>query len=153
MNFLQIIAISLLWNHAAATTSSGGYLWGSLGKGLQKRTAPVAGADGICFTHTVQLTDNCAKMAGMYSVSVADIETWNIGSWGWKGCSEIKLGDFVCVSSGALPMPKALPDAVCGPQTPGATRPANYADLASVKPCLPSNCVSFTGSPIKPCSC
>ncbi|CAI7567680.1 unnamed protein product [Penicillium bialowiezense] len=81
-------------------------------------------------------------MAGMYSVSVADIETWNIGSWGWKGCSEIKLGDFVCVSSGALPMPKALPDAVCGPQTPGATRPANYADLASVKPCLPSNCCS-----------
>ncbi|KAJ5366506.1 hypothetical protein N7541_000447 [Penicillium brevicompactum] len=142
MNFIQIFAISLFWNHVTALSSSEGYLWGSLRKALQKRNAPVASADGICFTHTLQRGENCAILASTYSVSVADIEIWNTGSWGWKGCPEIMPGDFICVSSGGLPMPKALPDAVCGPQTPGAVRPANYVDLALVKPCLPGGCCS-----------
>ena len=87
--------------------------------------------------------ETCAKIAESYSVSVSDIETWNTGSWGWSGCSNIAQGDFVCLSSGALPMPKALPNAVCGPQVPGTMRPANYADLASVNPCPMGQCVSI----------
>lgn len=139
MKLIHILSVSLCWVHAA-TALFGGYQ----ARNYKKRNAPVPvpGADGICFTHAVQWGENCANLAESNSITVSDIETWNTRSWGWRGCSKVMVGDFVCLSSGAFPMPRALPDAVCGPQTPGAMRPANYADLASVKPCLEGQCVS-----------
>lgn len=143
MKTIHFVAFSFFWTITTATTLSD-YTWGLWTRGHSKRDAPVPDTSGICFRHTTQYGDTCAKIAEKYSVSVSDIEKWNTGSWGWTDCPNIMPGDFVCVSSGGLPMPKALPDAQCGPQTPGAMRPENYADLASVKPCPVGQCVSIT---------
>ncbi|CAG8081750.1 unnamed protein product [Penicillium salamii] len=139
MKTIHFVAFSFFWTITTATTLSD-YTWGLWTRGHSKRDAPVPDTSGICFRHTTQYGDTCAKIAEKYSVSVSDIEKWNTGSWGWTDCPNIMPGDFVCVSSGGLPMPKALPDAQCGPQTPGAMRPENYADLASVKPCAVGQC-------------
>ena len=148
MKLIHFVAVSLVGIIATGNAlSDSGKVCGSA---IRKRGSPVPDASGVCFTHTTQYGDTCAKIAEQYSVSVRDIENWNTGSWGWTDCPNIMPGDFICVSPGALPMPKALPDAQCGPQTPGAIRPANYADLASVSPCGPGLCVSF--KPLQPCS-
>lgn len=151
MKLICLVTVCLFWLQTATALSErtfGGYQ----GNEHTKRDAPVAGGDGICFTYTVQWEDSCAKIAESHSVSVSDIELWNTGSWGWSGCANIAQGDFVCLSSGALPMPKALPNAVCGPQVPGAMRPANYADLPSVNPCPMGQCVSITtATPVSRC--
>lgn len=133
MNSIRLFSVFLFWLQTVTAST----------EPHTKRGAPVAGADGICFTYTVQWGENCAKIAESHSVSVSDIEVWNTGSWGWSGCPNIAQGDFVCLSSGALPMPKALPNAVCGPQVPGTMRPTDYADLSSVNPCPKGQCVSI----------
>ncbi|KAJ5794160.1 Peptidoglycan-binding Lysin subgroup [Penicillium paradoxum] len=112
---------------------------------IQRRAPPAPRANGICYTYTIQHGDSCPKLAERYHITTSDIETWNTGSWDWKGCSGVKQGDFVCLSSGAFPMPVALPHATCGPQVPGTRRPANYADLASLNPCPSDQCCAKSG--------
>jgi hypothetical protein len=146
MKFIHLIAVSSQFLFSVTTASVLGSFAVSRQSGLGRRdAAPVPGADGVCFTYTVQEGDTCDKVAESHSVSTSDIETWNTGSWGWRGCTKIMQGDFVCLSSGALPMPVALPNAVCGPQMPGSIRPQNYADLASLNPCFSGQCVSLMG--------
>lgn len=140
MNSIHIL-LSLLFVHIATAQSGHGF-GDSHGHSLKKRGAFAPGGDGICYTYTIQEGDTCAKLAEYYKITTKNIETWNVGSWGWPGCAKIKQGDFVCLSSGALPMPVALPHAVCGPQVPGTRRPGNYADLASLNRCPSNQCVS-----------
>ncbi|OQE37807.1 hypothetical protein PENCOP_c009G01999 [Penicillium coprophilum] len=112
---------------------------------LTKRTAFAPGGDGACHAYTIQNGESCAKLAERYRITTSNIETWNNGAWGWSGCANIKQGDFVCLSSGTLPMPVALPRATCGPQVPGTRRPGKYSDLASLNPCPSNQCCGASG--------
>jgi hypothetical protein len=114
-----------------------------LSKSLRERDAALtATPDGICHIYTVQAGETCGALATRYGITTANIETWNAGAWGWTGCTGIKQGDFICLSSGDLPMPASLPQAVCGPQVPGAARPIRYSDVGSLNPCVSGQCVS-----------
>lgn len=116
---------------------------------IQERDAALkAGADGICYTYTVQAHDTCATLAQQYGITEQQITDYNAGSWGWTGCTGVKQGDFICLSSGEFPMPVALPQATCGPQVPGTTRPGKYSDLASLNPCPSGDCVSVNSHPL-----
>ncbi|KAJ5482176.1 hypothetical protein N7475_000988 [Penicillium sp. IBT 31633x] len=137
------ILISILVH--IATALSGRSFGDSHHHAIHRRAAPSPRADGVCYTYTIQQGDNCAKLAGRYQITVGNIESWNTGAWDWRGCDNVKQGDFVCLSSGALPMPVALPRATCGPQVPGTKRPARYADLASLNPCPLDQCCAKSG--------
>ncbi|KAF4770863.1 hypothetical protein HAV15_012874 [Penicillium sp. str.  len=139
MNSVHIL-LSLFLVHLATAQSGHGF-GDSHGHSLNKRSPLAPGADGICYTYIIQEHDTCARLAERYQITTSNIETWNVGSWGWPGCARLKQGDFVCLSSGALPMPVALPNAVCGPQVPGTQRPAKYGDLASLNPCPSNQCL------------
>ncbi|KAJ6190484.1 hypothetical protein N7519_000505 [Penicillium mononematosum] len=143
MNFIHIL-LSLLFAHVA-TAQSGHGIGNSHGHSVDKRGAFAPSGDGVCYTYTIQPGDTCAKLAERYKITTSDIETWNTGSWGWSGCANVTQGNFVCLSSGALPMPVALPQATCGPQVPGTRRPGNYADLASLNPCPKDQCCARSG--------
>ncbi|KAJ5767043.1 uncharacterized protein N7511_004659 [Penicillium nucicola] len=118
-----------------------------LSNSLHKRnSALTADSQGICHTYTVQAGDSCAALATQYGISRANIETWNIGVWGWTGCSGLKQGVFMCLGSGKLPMPVALPHATCGPQVPGTMRPLGMSDLGSLNPCHSGACCSKLGT-------
>jgi hypothetical protein len=105
--------------------------------------APVPGSDGICYTYTVQGTDTCSLIAQQHSLTVADIEAFNKDSWAWLGCDRpLFQGAFICLSAGAAPMPVALPQASCGPQVPGTTRPFPFELLGTLNPCPDTECVS-----------
>ncbi|KAJ5951095.1 uncharacterized protein N7479_009508 [Penicillium vulpinum] len=143
MNSIYIV-LSLLFAHIVAAQS--GHASGdSHGHSLNKRAAPVPGANGVCYTYTIQRGDTCAILAQRYLITTSNIEAWNTGAWDWAGCGKVKQGDFVCLSSGSLPMPVALPRATCGPQVPGTRRPSNYADLASLNLCSSNQCCSKFG--------
>lgn len=105
-------------------------------------TAPVPTKDGFCFKYIIQGYDTCALIAKAHDITEADIESFNKNTWAWLGCRHLYQGDFICLSAGKPPMPMALPQATCGPQVPGTTRPAKWADLAGVNPCPASKCVS-----------
>lgn len=141
MYFIHIL-LSLVSVHIA-TAQSGHGSGDSHGHSLNKRSSFAPGSDGICYTYTIQQGDTCAALAKRYQLTTSNIETWNVGAWDWTGCGNVKQGSFVCLSSGALPMPVALPHAVCGPQVPGTRRPANYADLASLNQCSSNQCVGL----------
>lgn len=140
MNSIHIL-LSLLLVHIVTAQSWHGF-GDSLDHSHNKRSPPAPGGDGICYTHIVQENDTCAKLSKHYQITTSNIETWNLGSWDWPGCAKLKQGNFICLSSGALPMPVALPHAVCGPQVPGTRRPAKYSNLASLNPCPSNQCVS-----------
>ncbi|CAI7564353.1 unnamed protein product [Penicillium glandicola] len=80
-----------------------------------------------------------------HSITVADIETYNARTWAWPGCGHIPQGAFICLSAGEPPMPVALPNAVCGPQVPGTTRPNSWSELGSLNPCAANECCSSFG--------
>ncbi|KOS44856.1 hypothetical protein ACN38_g4228 [Penicillium nordicum] len=143
MNSIHIL-LSLLLVHIVTAQSWHGF-GDSLDHSHNKRSPPAPGGDGICYTHIVQENDTCAKLSKHYQITTSNIETWNLGSWDWPGCAKLKQGNFICLSSGALPMPVALPHAVCGPQVPGTRRPAKYSNLASLNPCPSNQCCSKLG--------
>lgn len=101
-----------------------------------------ADGNGICYSYAVQATDTCQSIAHAYDITVANIQSWNSPTYGWKGCDYMQQGDLICLSTGFPTMPVALPNATCGPQVPGTARPSNYADLASLNPCPSDKCVS-----------
>ncbi|KAG0155377.1 Peptidoglycan-binding Lysin subgroup [Penicillium digitatum] len=138
MNSIHIL-LSLIFIDIATAQSGRGF-GKSHDHSLDKRAPFAPSDDGICYTYIIQEGDTCSRLARRFRITTSNIETWNVGSWGWLGCAELKEGDFVCLSSGALPMPVALPQAVCGPQVPGTQRPAKYSDLASLNPCPQDQC-------------
>ena len=100
-----------------------------------------ADGNGICYSYAVQAADTCQSIAHAYDITVADIQSWNCPTYGWKGCDHMQQGDLICLSTGSPTMPVALPNATCGPQVPGTARPSNYTDLASLNPCPSDKCV------------
>lgn len=106
------------------------------------RRSPQKGSDGICHTYVVQGPDTCASIAQAFGITEKDIETFNADTFSWKGCDKMYQGIFICLSSGAPPMPMAFEGATCGPQVPGTIRPSNIADIDSLNPCPSGKCVS-----------
>ncbi|KAJ5657898.1 uncharacterized protein N7484_001547 [Penicillium longicatenatum] len=101
---------------------------------------PEASPDGLCYSYTLQAEDTCTSIADGYEITIDEIKAYNNATFDWNGCSELSQGAFICLSSGSPPMPVALPDAICGPQVPGTTRPSNMADLHDLNPCIATNC-------------
>lgn len=94
--------------------------------------------DGTCATHTVAPDESCSSVSATNSITVENIESWNGQTWQFLGCDNLQVGQVICVSSGASPMPAAVEGAVCGPQVPGTAIPSNMSDpgaLESLNPC------------------
>ncbi|KAJ5970828.1 uncharacterized protein N7479_000746 [Penicillium vulpinum] len=113
--------------------------------GAAVTVAPQASSDGICYKYVVQAGETCSTIAQAHSITTADIETYNARSWAWSECGQIPQGTFICLSAGEPMMPVALPNAICGPQVPGAMRPANWSELGSLNPCAANKCCSSWG--------
>lgn len=47
-------------------------------------------------------------LAEVYSITTADIETYNNEASVWTSCDDIKLGTFICLSSHSPSMPVAV---------------------------------------------
>ncbi|KAJ5671589.1 hypothetical protein N7507_000716 [Penicillium longicatenatum] len=139
--FVALVAI--LVSTATAAYFPGGLL-STKYTSFDKRTIPVAGSDGICYTYTVLAADTCASIAKAFDITVAEIEEYNSDVYAWFGCDNLYQGAFICLSSGSPAMPVALPHAICGPQVPGTVRPADMSksNLASLNPCVSGDCVS-----------
>ncbi|KAJ5287802.1 hypothetical protein N7478_003488 [Penicillium angulare] len=128
----------------AASYFPGGSLF-PYNKPIDKRTAPAEGSDGICYSYVLAASDTCSSLAAAYDITEANIESYNTNTWDWYGCSDLYQGAFICLSPGAPPMPVALPQATCGPQVPGTTRPSDMSNLASLNPCPSNECCSTWG--------
>jgi hypothetical protein len=64
--------------------------------------APQPQANGSCYAYTVQPNDNCDLLASEFSITEADITNFNTETWGWQGCTDVQLGQIICLSSGEL---------------------------------------------------
>ncbi|KAJ5724693.1 Peptidoglycan-binding Lysin subgroup [Penicillium malachiteum] len=145
MNIFTILTLgSLLEATATASYIPGGALLGRYAS-LDKRSAPVEDSDGFCYNYTIAEWDTCASIASAYDITTTELENYNTDVWDWYGCDYLYQGAFICLSSGAPPMPVALPHATCGPQVPGTTRPTDMSKsyLASLNPCDNECCSSW----------
>lgn len=112
---------------------------------LQKRDSPQPYSNGTCATYTVASKDICSAIAATYGITVTDIESYNNETWGWMGCSDLQIGQYICLSSGYPPMPVNVPNAVCGPQMNGtATAPPGF-DLSTLNKCPLNACCDIWG--------
>ena len=98
----------------------------------------------MCYDYTARDQLTCDQIAKAYNFSVADIESFNKDTWGWKGCGAIQEGSRMCLSSGLPPMPVAREGYVCGPQKPGTLPPLEWSQLSSLNPCPSGQCVSHS---------
>ncbi|KAG8694942.1 hypothetical protein FRC09_009500, partial [Ceratobasidium sp. 395] len=71
--------------------------------GTLPSNAPKPNADGSCYTYTAVSGDYCALIATKFSITTAQIESWNAGNYKWKGCASLQVGYKLCVSSGKPP--------------------------------------------------
>lgn len=106
--------------------------------------APKPEADGSCAKYQIQSGDTCSALAAAHSITTADIETYNKNTWGWMGCSDLWVGNYICLSKGTTPMPAAIPNAVCGPQVHGTVAPPG-TNLSSLNPCPLNACCDIWG--------
>ncbi|KAJ7505174.1 glycoside hydrolase superfamily [Mycena galericulata] len=95
---------------------------------------PVENSDGSCASYSVVSGDTCDAITLSNDITVADLETWNVNTWGWEGCDDLQLIN-ICLSTGTPPMPPPLANAVCGPQVPGTANPGAGANLSTLNPC------------------
>ncbi|KAJ5094282.1 hypothetical protein N7456_010143 [Penicillium angulare] len=140
----SLIAFGSILIATAASYFPGGSLFPHH-RPIDKRSAPQEGSDGICYSYILAATDTCSSLAEAYDITEANIESYNTNTWDWYGCSDLYQGAFICLSPGAPPMPVALPQATCGPQVPGTTRPSDMSTLASLNPCPSDECCSIWG--------
>ena len=103
---------------------------------------PPKNVESRCYSYTIRGGDTCEQIAKGYSMTTADIETYNKETWAWSGCGILQEGNFMCLSSGSPPMPVTIADAVCGPQVPGTARPLLWSEVPSLNPCPAGQCVS-----------
>jgi GH18 family chitinase len=81
---------------------------------------PSKNSDGSCKTYKVSSGESCSSIAvKYYPLSLNDIENYNKGNYGWKGCSSLQKDYNLCVSDGSAPRPVSNPIAECGPLAPG----------------------------------
>ncbi|KAJ5770448.1 uncharacterized protein N7511_002499 [Penicillium nucicola] len=109
------------------------------------RLSPRTHSVDICSTYTIQAGDSCSGIAQAHGITEANLQTYNARNWDWLGCGNVTQGSFICVGPGEPPMPVALPNAVCGPQVPGTTRPDSWSDLGSLNPCAAGECCASWG--------
>lgn len=108
-------------------------------------TAPSPYANGTCYIHTVVTNDLCSTLAAEYQITVSDIENWNSNTWGWMGCSDLQLGQNICLSNGSAPMPVNIPNANCGPQMNGTAVAPAGTDLSTLNQCPLNACCDIWG--------
>ncbi|KAG8716097.1 hypothetical protein FRC09_016055 [Ceratobasidium sp. 395] len=87
--------------------------------GTLPSNAPKPNPDGSCYTYTAVSGDYCALIATKFSITTAQIESWNAGNYKWKGCASLQVGYKLCVSSGKPPPIPVNPNLQCGPESPG----------------------------------
>lgn len=105
--------------------------------------------NGTCYTYTTQPDDTCYDIGKSNSLTQKEIAKFNDGTtWGWNGCDNLGVGQNICLSPGDPPLPAVLPNAICGPQVPGASfngPVTNSSDLASLNPCPLNSCCNIWG--------
>ncbi|KAF9048363.1 glycoside hydrolase [Hymenopellis radicata] len=104
--------------------------------------------------YTTVPNDSCSAIGVKFSITVADLETWNANTFHWKGCVDLQVNYTMCVSSGTPPPPPIIPGLQCGPQSQGnSTCPLNaccsafgfcgltdeFCTTTGANPCI-SNC-------------
>ncbi|PVH81321.1 glycoside hydrolase family 18 protein [Cadophora sp. DSE1049] len=104
---------------------------------------PKPAADGSCATYQVRSGDFCDKIAASNALTTSLIESFNKNTWGWMGCSNVQVGQLVCLSSGTPLLPAAFTGAICGPQVLGTVKMTG--ELASLNPCLLNACCNIWG--------
>lgn len=107
--------------------------------------APKPEADGSCAKYKIKSGDTCSALAAANSITTHDIETYNKDTWGWNGCSDLWVGNYMCLSKGSAPMPAAVSNAVCGPQVPGTPAPPPGTNLSSLNQCPLNACCDIWG--------
>jgi hypothetical protein len=107
---------------------------------------PKPEADGTCNTYTVQLGDDCSKLAATYGLTEKKIDEFNNGTtWGWNGCGDLDAHINICLSEGKPPMPAPISNALCGPTKPGSEKPTDDTELADMNPCPLNVCCNIWG--------
>ncbi|KAL0943521.1 chitinase [Colletotrichum truncatum] len=108
---------------------------------------PKPNPDGSCATYTVKQDDWCDKIAAAHGLTLVQLESFNKGTWGFTGCTNLFVDIKLCVSSGTPPMPEPISNANCGPQKPNTVAPSDrsLASLASLNPCPLNACCNIWG--------
>ncbi|KAB5587952.1 putative effector protein [Ceratobasidium theobromae] len=91
-----------------------------ISSGTLPSNSPKPNADGSCATYTTVAGDYCTLIAAKFSITTTQIESWNAGTYKWKGEFKfLQLGFTLCVSSGTPPPIPINPDLQCGPESSG----------------------------------
>ncbi|KAI1421435.1 hypothetical protein F5Y12DRAFT_767687 [Xylaria sp. FL1777] len=101
--------------------------------------------DGNCYVYTVKAQDTCAAIAEAHQMKVSGIENNNNKTWGWMGCSDLQIGQRICLSTGRPPFPVNVPNAVCGPQVNGTIPTSDPLTWSDLNPCLLNACCDIWG--------
>ncbi|KAI0122362.1 class 5 chitinase 1 [Daldinia grandis] len=101
--------------------------------------------DGKCYAYTIQSQDTCALIAESHQMKVTVIEENNNQTWGWMGCSDIQIGQNICLSTGSPPFPVNIPNAVCGPQVNDTIPNSDPSTWSGLNPCLLNTCCDIWG--------
>lgn len=70
--------------------------------------------DGICVVYYVVLGESCLVFGVVNSFMNVEIESFNINIWGWQGCGNVQVYQFICLSMGVLFMFVLIVNVVCG---------------------------------------
>jgi chitinase len=101
--------------------------------------------NGNCYSYTVKAQDTCASIATAHQMKFSVIENNNNQTWGWMGCSDLQIGQKICLSTGKPPFPVNVPNAVCGPQANGTTPTSDPSTWSGLNPCLLNACCDIWG--------
>ncbi|PWY73000.1 glycoside hydrolase [Aspergillus heteromorphus CBS 117.55] len=114
-------------------------------EGTLPDNAPSPDADDNCYSYLVEKGDSCDALATTYTLTVAEIESYNNDTWGWMGCDDLLAGEYICLSSGWPPMPAVISNAVCGPQVNGTATVPHGTDLSTLNECPLNACCDIWG--------
>ena len=107
--------------------------------------SPQPDPDGTCYTYTVGDGHGCWAIADSFGIDQSVITDNNKNTWGWTGCDNLPSGLLICLSPGEPPFPGPIVNAVCGPQVPGTTKPADGTPYAELNPCPLNSCCDAWG--------
>ncbi|KAB5588844.1 hypothetical protein CTheo_7709 [Ceratobasidium theobromae] len=97
-----------------------------ISSGVLPSRALAPNPDGSCVKYTVPAGATCAQIADKFNATISQIESWNAGTYKWRGCALLQLGYTLCVSPGSPPPIPVNQKLQCGPASPGnATCPLN----------------------------
>jgi LysM repeat protein len=126
-----------------STLAAGGIV--CCGKGTLPDITPKPNSDGSCFVYQTKSGDDCSKIAAGNGLTIAKLEDLNKNTWGWNGCSLLFVGINMCLSSGSVPMPAPVTNAVCGPTVPGTQKPSSGTNITEMNPCPLKVCCNIWG--------